>query len=81
MPTAKPAMSQARDALNAALSGIIGLALDAELPRAEIAEELRRAAAFLHSVRQRLSMVDESMPDERMSIDRRQMTWRLALPE
>ena len=47
------------------LSGIIGLALDADLPRSLIADELRRAAEILcpsHGVR-------FSMVDERMSID------------
>ena len=40
-------MSQSRDALGVGLSGLIGLALDADLSRSEIAGELRRAAELL----------------------------------
>ena len=59
-------MSQTRNALNIGLSEIIGLALDADLPRAAIAEELRRAADILcpsHGVRFSIA------GDERMPID------------
>ncbi len=58
-------MSQSRNALGVGLRCPIGLALDADLPRSAIADELRRAAEILcpsHGVR-------FSMVDERMSID------------
>jgi hypothetical protein len=40
-------MSQSQNALGVGLSGLIGLALDADLPRSVIAYELRRAADIL----------------------------------
>jgi hypothetical protein len=40
-------MSESRKALGVSLSGIIGLALDADLSRSVIADELRRAAEIL----------------------------------
>jgi hypothetical protein len=56
-------MRQTQDALMVGLSGLIGLALDAELPRAVIAEELRRAAEILCPSRGiRYSMTDDRMP-------------------
>jgi hypothetical protein len=59
-------MSQTRIALNVGLSGIIGLALDADLPRSAIADELRRAADVLcPSYGVRFSIAG----DERMPID------------
>jgi hypothetical protein len=59
-------MSQSQNALGVGLSGLIGLALDADLPRSVIADELRRAADILcpsHGVQ--FSMGE----GERMSID------------
>ena len=59
-------MSESRNALGVSLSGIIGLALDADLPRSVIADELRRAAEILCPSRG----VPFSMGEgERMSID------------
>ena len=58
-------MSQSRNALSVGLSGIIGLALDADLPRSAIADELRRAAQILSPSRG----VRLSMSEVRMSID------------
>jgi hypothetical protein len=57
-------MSQSQNALGVGLSGLIGLALDADLSRSEIAGELRRAAELL-SPSVRLAMAE----GERMSID------------
>ena len=64
-PAREQHMTQSRNTLSVGLSGIIGLALDADLPRSLIADGLRRAAEILcpsHGVR-------FSMVDERMSID------------
>ena len=59
-------MSQSQNALGVGLSGLIGLALDADLSRSEIADELRRAAELLSpSQRVRFAMAE----GERMSID------------
>ena len=59
-------MSQSQNALGVGLSGLIGLALDADLSRSEIAGELRRAAELLSpSQRVRFAMAE----GERMSID------------
>jgi hypothetical protein len=59
-------MSQSQNALGVGLSGLIGLALDADLSRSEIADELRRAAEILcPSQRVRFSMAE----GERMGID------------
>jgi hypothetical protein len=58
-------MSQSQKAFGAGLSGLIGLALDADLSRSEIADELRRAAEILCPSRG----VRFSMTGERMSID------------
>jgi hypothetical protein len=58
-------MSQSQNALSVGLSGLIGLALDADLPRSVIAGELRRAAEILNPLRG----VRFSMGDDRMSID------------
>ena len=59
-------MSQSQNALGVGLSGLIGLALDADLPRSVIAYELRRAAEILcPSQGVRFSMAG----GERMSID------------
>ena len=59
-------MSQSQNALGVGLSGLIGLALDADLSRSEIADELRRAAELLSpSQRVRFAMAG----GERMSID------------
>jgi hypothetical protein len=44
-------MSQSQNALGVGLSGLIGLALDADLPRSVIAYELRRAAEILSLLR------------------------------
>ena len=54
-------MSQSQKAFGAGLSGLIGLALDADLSRSEIADELRRAAEILCPSRGvRFSMTEES---------------------
>jgi hypothetical protein len=59
-------MSQSRSALGVGLSGLIGLALDADLSPSEIADELRRAAEILcPSQSVRFSMAE----GERMGID------------
>ena len=59
-------MSQSQKAFGVGLSGIIGLALDADLSRSEIADELRRAAELLSpSQRLRFAMAE----GERMRID------------
>jgi len=59
-------MSQSQNALGVGLSGLIGLALNADLPRSVIADELRRAAELLSpSQRVRFAMAG----GERMSID------------
>jgi hypothetical protein len=59
-------MSQSQNALGVGLSGLIGLALDADLSRSEIADELRRAAELLSpSQRVRFAMAE----GERMAID------------
>jgi hypothetical protein len=59
-------MSQSQKPFGVGLSGIIGLALDADLSRSEIADELRRAAELLcPSQRVRFAMAE----GERMSID------------
>ena len=59
-------MSQSQNALGVGLSGLIGLALDADLSRSEIAGELRRAAELLSpSQRVRFAMAE----GERMRID------------
>jgi hypothetical protein len=59
-------MSQSQNALRVGLSGIIGLSLDADLPRAMIADELRRAAEILSPSRGFRFSVSG---DERLSID------------
>lgn len=64
-PAKEEHMSQSHKALNVGLSGIVGLALDADLSRSVIADELRRVAEILcpsHGVRFPIS-------EERMSID------------
>ena len=53
--------------LSAALSAVVNLALDAEVPQSVIAAELRRYAEMLQPTpRERLTMAH---PCERMSID------------
>ena len=59
-------MSQSQNALGVGLSGLIGLALDADLSRSVIAYELRRAADILCPSRGVLYSMAEG---ERMSID------------
>jgi hypothetical protein len=56
---------QSRDALRVGISGLVGLALDAELPRAAIAHELRQAAEMLCPSRS----IRYSITEEPMSID------------
>jgi hypothetical protein len=59
-------MSQSQNALGVGLSGLIGLALDCDLPRSVIAYELRRAADILCPSRGVLYSMGEG---ERMRID------------